>query len=37
MNWTLASVADNNVLQVWQMTDSIYADDDEDLPADQLE
>jgi WD40 repeat protein len=31
--WVMASVADNNVLQVWQMAESIYSDDPEDLES----
>ena len=28
-DWFIASVAEDNVLQVWQMASSIYADDEE--------
>lgn len=31
--WVIASVADNNVLQIWQMADTIYADDPGDLDS----
>jgi histone-binding protein RBBP4 len=27
--WTVASVAEDNVLQVWRMAENIYADDDD--------
>jgi len=27
-DWMIASVADNNILQIWQPTDNIYTDDD---------
>jgi len=27
-DWVIASVADNNVLQIWQMAENIYSDDD---------
>lgn len=29
-DWTLASVAEDNVLQVWNMSEEIYADDADD-------
>lgn len=28
--WVIASTAEDNILQVWQMTSSIYEDEDED-------
>lgn len=31
--WVISSVADDNTVQVWQMTDSIYRDDDDFLAA----
>ena len=31
--WVVASVADNNVLQIWQMAENIYADDPTDAAA----
>lgn len=27
--WVISSVADDNTLQIWQMADSIYRDDDD--------
>jgi hypothetical protein len=37
--WLLASVADNNILQVWQMASHIYKEDQAgpDVPAARLE
>ena len=37
--WLVASVADNNMLQVWQMASHIYSEDDDgpDLPSSRLE
>ncbi len=32
--WTIASVSEDNVLQVWQMAEEIYAGDDEDEDGD---
>ena len=29
-SWTIASVADDNVLQIWQMAESIYLGDESD-------
>lgn len=29
-DWVMASVADDNVLQIWQMAENIYADDSQD-------
>jgi len=31
-DWVISSVADNNVLQIWQMAENIYNDDEEDAP-----
>lgn len=31
--WVIASVAEDNVLQVWQMAENIYTDDDDEVPA----
>jgi len=36
-DWVMASVADDNVLQVWQMAESIYNSDDEEDEADEVE
>lgn len=40
-DWTMASTADNNIIQVWQMAQCIYDynddGDEDDIPADQLE
>eukprot|EP00744_Colponema_vietnamica_P005236 GILI01007690.1.p1 GENE.GILI01007690.1~~GILI01007690.1.p1 ORF type:complete len:422 (+),score=134.33 GILI01007690.1:54-1319(+) len=30
--WSVASVAEDNIIQVWQMAENIYADDEEQLP-----
>mmetsp|Transcript_23214 Transcript_23214/g.77975 ORF Transcript_23214/g.77975 Transcript_23214/m.77975 type:complete len:431 (+) Transcript_23214:76-1368(+) len=37
--WVVASVAEDNILQVWQMAEAIYADDEEGegVPASDLE
>ena len=29
-DWVVASVSENNVVQVWQMAENIYCDNDED-------
>nr|XP_043627626.1 WD-40 repeat-containing protein MSI1-like isoform X2 [Erigeron canadensis] len=34
-DWVIASVASDNILQIWQMAENIYYDED-DVPADQL-
>ncbi|KAH8243947.1 hypothetical protein KR032_011734, partial [Drosophila birchii] len=31
--WIIASVAEDNILQVWQMTECVYKDDDSDIDA----
>ncbi|EMS68082.1 WD-40 repeat-containing protein MSI1 [Triticum urartu] len=33
-DWVLASVAEDNILQIWQMAENIYHDED-DLPSDE--
>lgn len=33
--WVVASVAEDNILQIWQMAENIYHDED-DLPGDDL-
>lgn len=33
--WVIASVAEDNILQIWQMAENIYHDED-DLPGDDL-
>jgi len=35
--WVIASVAEDNVLQVWQMAENIYTDDDDEVLAGNLE
>jgi len=36
--WVIASVAEDNILQIWQMAENIYNDDDEEeTPASELE
>ena len=32
--WVISSVADDNTLQVWQMDEGIYRDDDDMIAAD---
>eukprot|EP00898_Chlorokybus_atmophyticus_P003487 jgi/Chlat1/4139/Chrsp269S03967 len=32
-DWVVASVAEDNILQIWQMAENIYHDDDEDMPV----
>lgn len=34
-NWVMASVAEDNILQVWQMAETIYNDDEDDDVADE--
>ena len=36
-DWVLASVAEDNILQVWQMAESIYAEDDDDAAGGDVE
>jgi len=33
----MCSVAEDNIMQIWQMALNIYADDDNDIAADDLE
>jgi len=35
--WVIASVAEDNILQIWQMAENIYNDDDEEIPDATLE
>lgn len=35
--WTLASVAEDNILQVWTPAENIYNDEEEDLGQKQME
>ncbi|KAL0489096.1 histone-binding protein rbbD [Acrasis kona] len=35
--WVLASVAEDNILQVWEMAENIYNEDPEDVPVNMLE
>jgi len=35
--WVVASVAEDNVLQFWQMAENIYKDDVDDVPDEELE
>ncbi len=35
--WVLCSVSEDNILQVWQMAENIYNDEDPDTPANELE
>jgi len=35
--WVLCSVSEDNILQVWQMAENIYNDEDPDTPAAELE
>ncbi len=34
MPWTIASVAEDNICQIWQMASNIYADNSRDTPSD---
>ena len=36
-DWVFASVAEDNILQVWQMAESIYAEDDDDAAGGDVE
>lgn len=36
-DWVVASVADDNVLQIWQMAENIYNESDETKPAGEVE
>lgn len=35
--WVMASVAEDNILQVWQIAENIYAEEEESVPANELE
>jgi histone-binding protein RBBP4 len=35
--WVICSVSEDNILQVWQMAENIYGDEDMDTPASELE
>uniref|UniRef100_A0A0K0ENP0 Probable histone-binding protein lin-53 n=1 Tax=Strongyloides stercoralis TaxID=6248 RepID=A0A0K0ENP0_STRER len=35
--WVLSSVSEDNIMQVWQMSDNIYNDEENDTPAHELE
>ena len=35
--WVICSVSEDNILQVWQMAENIYNDEDPDTPANELE
>jgi len=35
-DWVIASVAEDNILQIWQMAENIYQDEDEGEVADEL-
>lgn len=35
--WLVASAAEDNLLQIWKVADSIVGKDDGDLPVDELE
>eukprot|EP01116_Phalansterium_solitarium_P025328 TRINITY_DN9636_c0_g1_i1.p1 TRINITY_DN9636_c0_g1~~TRINITY_DN9636_c0_g1_i1.p1 ORF type:complete len:419 (-),score=99.89 TRINITY_DN9636_c0_g1_i1:10-1266(-) len=35
--WVIASLAEDNIVQIWQMAENIYNDDDEPIPSENLE
>jgi histone-binding protein RBBP4 len=35
--WVIASVAEDNIIQIWQMAENIYTDDTEEIPDADLE
>jgi len=35
--WVISSVAEDNIIQIWQMAENIYNDDGEDIPDGELE
>ena len=35
--WTIASVSEDNVLQVWNMAEEIYAEDEDEMSAEEVE
>ncbi|VDK44972.1 unnamed protein product [Anisakis simplex] len=35
--WVVCSVSEDNIMQIWQMADNIYNEEENDTPADQLE
>ena len=32
-DWVIASVAEDNILQIWQMAENIYREEDDDIPS----
>lgn len=35
-DWVIASVAEDNILQIWQMAENIYHDEDDDMLPGEL-
>ncbi len=35
--WVVCSVSEDNIMQIWQMAENIYNEDDQDTPANELE
>ena len=35
--WVICSVSEDNIMQVWQMAENIYNDDEADTPASEVE
>ncbi|MFH4977612.1 hypothetical protein AB6A40_004321 [Gnathostoma spinigerum] len=35
--WVVCSVSEDNIMQIWQMADNIYSEEETDTPAEQLE
>lgn len=35
--WVICSVSEDNIMQVWQMAENIYNDEEPDTPASELE
>ena len=35
--WVVCSVSEDNIMQVWQMAENIYNDEEPDTPANELE
>ncbi|KAF6024783.1 Caf1 [Bugula neritina] len=36
-SWVICSVSEDNIMQVWQMAENMYNDEDADVPASELE
>lgn len=35
--WVICSVSEDNIMQVWQMAENVYNDDEPEMPASDIE